>query len=66
MVVSKALPSGVLPEQVDPYTGAPLSVSPLTWSHAGFLDAVQRYARKAEAMDEAARTRFARAGELVR
>lgn len=64
--VAKALPSGVLPEQVDPYTGAPLSVSPLTWSHAGFVSAVQRYARKAEAMDEAARAKFARAGELVR
>jgi len=30
-------PTGVLPEQVHPETGAPLSVSPLTWSHAEFL-----------------------------
>jgi len=29
--------SGVLPEQVHPFTGEPLSVSPLTWSHAEFL-----------------------------
>ncbi len=27
-------PTGVLPEQVHPYTGEPLSVAPLTWSHA--------------------------------
>src|SRR5260370_371176 len=29
-----ALPSGLLADQVDPYTDAPLSVSPLTWSPA--------------------------------
>ncbi|MEE9617701.1 MAG: glycoside hydrolase family 15 protein, partial [Anaerolineae bacterium] len=29
-----ALPSGFMAEQVHPHTGAPLSVSPLTWSHA--------------------------------
>lgn len=34
----QALPSGVLPEQVNPFTGTPLSVSPLTWSHATLLD----------------------------
>ena len=42
------LKSGVLAEQVDPYTDAPLSVSPLTWSHAEVLitihDYVERYA----------------------
>jgi len=38
-----ALPSGVLAEQVNPYTHAPLSVAPLTWSHAAVVDAVQRY-----------------------
>jgi len=36
-----ALPSGVLAEQVDPYTNRPNSVSPLTWSHAGFVTTVQ-------------------------
>lgn len=41
----RALPSGVLAEQVDPYTGAPLSVSPLTWSHASLVLAVQAYLR---------------------
>jgi GH15 family glucan-1,4-alpha-glucosidase len=38
----RALPSGVLPEQVDPYTGKPLSVAPLTWSHAAYILAVHR------------------------
>ena len=40
----RALPSGVLPEQVDPYSGRPLSVAPLTWSHAAFVLAVHRVA----------------------
>jgi GH15 family glucan-1,4-alpha-glucosidase len=38
-----ALPSGVLAEQLHPYTGTRLSVSPLTWSHATFVDVVQNY-----------------------
>ncbi len=37
LVAQRALPSGVLPEQYHPHTGEPLSVSPLTWSHAAFL-----------------------------
>jgi GH15 family glucan-1,4-alpha-glucosidase len=40
---SHALRSGVLSEQVDPYTGAPLSVSPLTWSHAEYCRTVIGY-----------------------
>ena len=39
-VVAHALPSGVLAEQIHPYTHEPLSVSPLTWSHAEFVSAV--------------------------
>ncbi len=42
-VGKRALPSGVLSEQVNPYTGTPLSVSPLTWSHATYIEALQRY-----------------------
>jgi len=42
----RALPSGVLPEQVDPYTGKPLSVAPLTWSHASFVLAVHEVAQR--------------------
>lgn len=45
--VAHALPSGVLAEQLHPDTGAPLSVSPLTWSHAAFVTTVHRYLRKA-------------------
>ncbi|HZM27620.1 MAG TPA: glycoside hydrolase family 15 protein [Gemmatimonadales bacterium] len=30
----RALPSGTMAEQLHPYTGEPLSVSPLIWSHA--------------------------------
>ncbi|HEX2120238.1 MAG TPA: glycoside hydrolase family 15 protein, partial [Thermoanaerobaculia bacterium] len=46
---SKTTESLVLPEQIDPYDGQPLSVAPLTWSHAqlvsvvhGYLDALRR------------------------
>lgn len=41
-----ALPSGVMAEQVDPFTGAPLSVSPLTWSQAEYVWAVLSYLDK--------------------
>lgn len=41
-----ALPSGVLAEQVHPLSGAPLSVSPLTWSHSAFVWAVLEYVDK--------------------
>lgn len=51
-VADHALPSGVLAEQVDPYTGAPLSVSPLTWSHAGFVTTVQAYVAKWTALTQ--------------
>jgi GH15 family glucan-1,4-alpha-glucosidase len=45
-VAAHALPSGVLAEQADPFTGAPLSVSPLTWSHATFIATVQHFVRR--------------------
>lgn len=38
--------SGVLAEQFHPYTGAPISVSPLTWSHATFVIVVLEYLGK--------------------
>jgi GH15 family glucan-1,4-alpha-glucosidase len=41
-----ALPSGVLAEQLHPYTGEVLSVSPLTWSHATYITVAQRYLRR--------------------
>jgi GH15 family glucan-1,4-alpha-glucosidase len=45
-VVDHALPSGVLAEQVNPYNNEPLSVSPLTWSHAAFVSTVQTYLKE--------------------
>lgn len=35
-----ASPSGILAEQLHPRTGAPLSVGPLTWSHATYVETV--------------------------
>jgi len=45
-VADHALPSGVLAEQLHPYSGEPLSVSPLTWSHATFVATTQRYLQR--------------------
>jgi len=45
-VAEHALPSGILAEQVHPVTGRPLSVSPLTWSHATFVASARRIMRK--------------------
>lgn len=44
----KALPSGVMSEQINPFTGEHLSVAPLTWSHASFITAVVKYLEKFE------------------
>ncbi|MSP62184.1 MAG: glycoside hydrolase family 15 protein [Myxococcales bacterium] len=51
-VASHTLKSGVLAEQVHPYTNAPLSVSPLTWSHATVVMVVQEYLEKLEAIEQ--------------
>jgi GH15 family glucan-1,4-alpha-glucosidase len=39
----RAQATGLLPEQIDPESGAPLSVSPLAWSHAEYVASVQAY-----------------------
>lgn len=49
-VTDHAIPSGVLAEQINPYTGEPVSVSPLTWSHAEFVLAVLDYVEKIRRM----------------
>lgn len=46
-----ALPSGVLAEQLDPETGGPVSVSPLTWSHSTFVATVCSYLKKLREFD---------------
>ncbi|MHA7962756.1 glycoside hydrolase family 15 protein [Paenibacillus sp. CAU 1782] len=45
-VAAHALKSGLLPEQLNPYDGTPLSVAPLTWSHATVVQSVCKYAAK--------------------
>ncbi len=49
-VAEHALPSGVLAEQVHPQTNAPLSVSPLTWSHATLVGVMVEYVEKLAAL----------------
>ncbi len=46
----RALPSGVLAEQVNPLTGEELSVSPLTWSHSTYVATVHSYLAKLKAL----------------
>lgn len=41
-----SLSSGVMPEQIHPFTGEPVSVSPLVWSHAEFVISVCEYLEK--------------------
>src|SRR5581483_9947409 len=48
--VAHQLPGGLLSEQLDPHSGAPLSLSPLTWSHAELIVTVDEYCRKAETL----------------
>lgn len=48
----RALPSGVLAEQVNPLTGEHASVSPLTWSHSTFVATVMTYLKKAKEFEE--------------
>ena len=46
--VKYAYPSGVMPEQLHPYTGEHISAGPLTWSHAEFIVTVIQYLNKLE------------------
>lgn len=41
--VKNAHKSGLLAEQLDPFTGEPLSVGPLTWSHATYIETITMY-----------------------
>ena len=41
-----ASPAGILAEQLHPYTGAPLSVAPLTWSHATYVETILQFVKK--------------------
>lgn len=43
---SRAFESGILAEQFHPYSGGPIGVSPLTWSHATVVMVVAEYLKK--------------------
>jgi len=45
-VVKYASKSGLLAEQLHPTTGAPLSVAPLTWSHATYVETVLQFVER--------------------
>ncbi|MDO8510193.1 MAG: glycoside hydrolase family 15 protein [bacterium] len=47
-----ALQSGVLSEQLHPFSGQQISVAPLTWSHAEFVNTVIHYLRKFEELNK--------------
>lgn len=49
-VAQRASQTGMLPEQVHPYSGEAVSVAPLTWSHAQFMIAVDAYVCRAAAL----------------
>ncbi|PIR57754.1 MAG: glycoside hydrolase family 15 [Parcubacteria group bacterium CG10_big_fil_rev_8_21_14_0_10_38_31] len=48
--VRHTLPSGIMSEQINTYTGEQLSAAPLTWSHAEFVLLVEQYLEKLEEM----------------
>lgn len=49
---NNTLSSGILPEQLNPFTGASLSASPLTWSHAEFVITIIFYLQKLKELKE--------------
>jgi GH15 family glucan-1,4-alpha-glucosidase len=53
-VVAHQMSAGLLSEQLDPNSGAPISVSPLTWSHAEFVVAVDEFCRKSHRLRHSA------------
>lgn len=45
-----SLPSGVMSEQLNPYSGEPLSAAPLAWSHAEFVSTIFLFLEKIKAL----------------
>jgi GH15 family glucan-1,4-alpha-glucosidase len=45
-VCRHASTTGVLPEQLHPITGEPISVAPLAWSHATYVETILHFMRK--------------------
>lgn len=50
--VDHALPSGILSEQLHPFTGEHISATPLTWSHAEFITTVLMYRAKRSELEK--------------
>ncbi len=48
----RASPAGILAEQYNPLTGAPLSVAPLTWSHSTYVETVLKYVEKEQSLKQ--------------
>lgn len=46
-----ASPTGMLSEQMNPYTGEPLSATPLVWSHAEYILTVHAYLNKLKELE---------------
>ncbi|HJV46862.1 MAG TPA: glycoside hydrolase family 15 protein [Bacillota bacterium] len=51
-VAKYQMSSGVLPEQLHPYDGSPLSVAPLTWSHSTFVLTVNKYINRYKELNQ--------------
>ena len=47
---TKFAKSGMLSEQLNPYTGEPLSATPLTWSHSEYVRTVIEYDKKMKSL----------------
>lgn len=65
-VAAHATSAGLFPEQVHPFSGAPLSVTPLTWSHAEFVATVRDYLARAAAFRACPTCGEPRHGQLER
>jgi len=50
-VASHSLESGVMAEQVHPFNNSPLSVSPLTWSHATYVSTILEFNDKLKLLE---------------
>ena len=46
--VKHAGPSGIFSEQLHPYSGEPLSATPLTWSHSEYIMTIGKYLNRLE------------------
>lgn len=49
--IDHALDSFIMPEQLNPHTGEHISVSPLTWSHATFIETVLKVSATYETLN---------------